>query len=79
VVIATHDVDLVAEVADRVVVLRDGRAVELGPPERACAAGSPFATQIGSLFPGGPVTVAAAQAALGSRGRDPVDDVEVAR
>ena len=79
VVIATHDVDLVAEVADRVVVLRDGRAVELGPPERACAAGSPFATQIGSLFPGGPVTVAAAQAALGSRGRDPVDEVEVAR
>ena len=79
VVIATHDVDLVAEVADRVIVLRHGRAVELGPPQRACAAGSPFATQIGSLFPGGPVTVAAAQAALGSRGRDPVGEVEVAR
>jgi energy-coupling factor transport system ATP-binding protein len=67
VVIATHDVDLVAEVADRVVVLGDGRAVELGPPERACAAGSAFATQIGSLFPGGPVTVAGALPALEDR------------
>jgi energy-coupling factor transport system ATP-binding protein len=67
VVIATHDVDLVAEVADRVFVLGDGRAVELGPPERACAAGSAFATQIGSLFPGGPVTVAGALPALEDR------------
>ncbi len=64
VVIATHDVDLVAEVAHRVVVLRDGRSIDLGPPERACAAGSAFATQIGSLFPGGPVTVEGALAAL---------------
>jgi energy-coupling factor transport system ATP-binding protein len=76
VVIATHDVDLVAEVADRVVLLRDGRAIELGPPERACGADSQFATQIGSLFPGGPVTVAGALTALGagtpdSPGRSP--------
>jgi energy-coupling factor transport system ATP-binding protein len=71
VVIATHDVDLVAEVADRVVVLGDGRAVELGPPERACAAGSAFATQIGSLFPGGPVTVAGALPALEDRDARP--------
>jgi energy-coupling factor transport system ATP-binding protein len=83
VVVATHDVDLVAEVADRVIVLHDGRAVELGPPERACAAGSAFATQIGSLFPGGPVTVGAALAALVDRvtqlpGRS-LDRVEVAR
>jgi len=87
VVIATHDVDLVAEVADRVIVLGDGRAVELGPPERACGAGSAFATQIGSLFPGGPVTVAGALAALEdpslrspghARGRSP-DAAEVAR
>jgi energy-coupling factor transporter ATP-binding protein EcfA2 len=68
VVIATHDVDLVAEVADRVIVLRDGCAVELGPPARACGAGSAFETQIGSLFPGGPVTVAGALAALGDAG-----------
>jgi energy-coupling factor transporter ATP-binding protein EcfA2 len=76
VVIATHDVDLVAEVAHRVVVLRDGRAIDLGPPERACAAGSAFATQIGALFPGGPVTVAAVLAELAagaprSPGRSP--------
>jgi len=62
VVIATHDVDLAAEVADRVILVRDGRTVELGPPQRACAAGSAFATQIGSLFPDGPVTVAGALA-----------------
>ena len=68
VVIATHDVDLVAEVADRVVLDRATVADELGPPERACAADSPFATQIGSLFPGGPVTVAAALAALAALG-----------
>ena len=66
VVVATHDVDLVAEVADRVIELRDGRAVELGPPARACASGSAFATQIGQLFPGGPVTVNAALAGLGA-------------
>jgi energy-coupling factor transport system ATP-binding protein len=83
VVVATHDVDLVAEAADRVIVLHDGRAVELGPPEWACAAGSAFATQIGSLFPGGPVTVGAALAALVDRvtqlpGRS-LDRVEVAR
>jgi energy-coupling factor transport system ATP-binding protein len=68
VVIATHDVDLVAEVADRVIVLRDGCAVELGPPARACGAGSAFETQIGSLFPGGPVTLSGAFAALGDAG-----------
>jgi energy-coupling factor transport system ATP-binding protein len=65
VVVATHDVDLVAEVADRVIVLRDGCAVELGPPARACASDSAFATPIGQLFPGGPVTVSAALAGLG--------------
>jgi phage terminase large subunit-like protein len=43
----------------------------LGPPERACAAGSAFATQIGSLFPGGPVTVAGALPALEDRDARP--------
>jgi hypothetical protein len=34
--------------------------VELGPPEQALASGSEWATQIGRLLPGGPVTVPAA-------------------
>jgi len=63
-VIATHDIDLAAEVADRVVLLKDGRAVDLGPPEVAFAAGSEWVTQIGRLFPGGPVTVGGALSAL---------------
>ncbi|MEA2646399.1 MAG: energy-coupling factor transport system ATP-binding protein [Chloroflexota bacterium] len=57
VVIATHDAELAADLADRVVELRDGRAFELGPPERALSGGATLATQIGSIYPGGPVTV----------------------
>ncbi len=86
VVVATHDVDLAAEVADRVIAIRDGRAVEMGPPMRACAAGSDFATQIGRLFPGGAVTVSAALTALTALGdgetqvpRGSRDRVKVAR
>jgi energy-coupling factor transport system ATP-binding protein len=64
VVIATHDVDLAAEVADRVVLLEDGRATDLGPPGKALASGSEWSTQIGRLLPGGPVTVEGAIAGL---------------
>jgi energy-coupling factor transport system ATP-binding protein len=66
VVIATHDIDLAAEVADRVVLLEGGQASELGDPVEAFGSGSPWATQIGRLLPGGPVTVPAALAALRS-------------
>jgi energy-coupling factor transport system ATP-binding protein len=66
VVIATHDIDLAAEVADRVVLLEGRRAVDLGPPEIAFAAGTKWATQIARLFPGGPVTAGGALAALGA-------------
>ena len=66
VVLATHDVDLAAEVADRAVALEDGRLVELGVPEVAFGAASNWATQIGRLLPGGPVTVDAALALLAS-------------
>ena len=57
VVVATHDVDLAAEVADRAVVIEDGTLVEAGRPEVAFGAGSKWTTQIGRLLPGGPVTV----------------------
>jgi energy-coupling factor transport system ATP-binding protein len=69
VVVATHDLDLAAEVADRVMLVADGRVVDLGAPERAFGSESPHATQIGELFPGGPVTVPAALAAIGPAAR----------
>ena len=57
VVLATHDADLAAEVADRVVLVADGGVRDLGPPDAALSGDSPLATQIGRLYPGGPVTV----------------------
>jgi energy-coupling factor transport system ATP-binding protein len=40
VVLATHDTDLVAELADRTIALRDGRAIEAGAPAQTEAATS---------------------------------------
>jgi energy-coupling factor transport system ATP-binding protein len=57
VVLATHDAELAAEVGDRIVEVRDGRATDLGPPRRALTGASPYATQIGALLANGPVTV----------------------
>jgi energy-coupling factor transport system ATP-binding protein len=57
VVLATHDADLAAEVGDRVVLVAGGGVRELGPPDGALSGDSPYATQIGRLYPGGPVTV----------------------
>jgi energy-coupling factor transport system ATP-binding protein len=57
VVLATHDGELAAEVGDRVVELAEGRARELGPPEVALSGDGHLATQVGRLYPGGPVTV----------------------
>ena len=65
VVLATHDVELVADVADRVVVLADGRVVADGPA-RAVIAGSPaFAPQVAKIMHPVPLlTVADVTAAL---------------
>ena len=65
VILATHDVELVAEVADRVVVLADGQIVADGPA-RSVIAGSPaFAPQIAKIMPPVPLlTVADVSAAL---------------
>jgi energy-coupling factor transport system ATP-binding protein len=57
VVVATHDSELAAEVADRVVLLAEGTACDLGPPELALSGENDLATQIGRLYPGGPVTL----------------------
>jgi energy-coupling factor transporter ATP-binding protein EcfA2 len=57
VVLATHDGDLAAEVGDRIVRVGEGGARDLGAPESALSGESELATQIGRLYPGGPVTV----------------------
>mgnify|MGYP001826177149 CR=1 FL=1 len=66
VVMATHDVELAAEVADRVVVLGDGEVVAEGPA-RSVLSGSLFAPQVLRVLP--PLlTVAEARAVVDARG-----------
>ena len=64
VVIATHDSDLAAEVGNRVIRLEDGQLRDLGSPWAALSGETPWATQVGRLYPGGPVTVEGALACL---------------
>lgn len=59
VVVATHDHDLAAEIGDRVVLVEGGGVRDLGPPVRALAGSGPLATQVGRIYPRGPVTVEA--------------------
>ncbi|HEY77077.1 MAG TPA: ATP-binding cassette domain-containing protein [Thermoflexia bacterium] len=52
VLIVTHDVELAARAADRVVVLEEGRVVDEGPPRRVLADGRRVpAPQMARLFP----------------------------
>lgn len=48
--LATHDVELVAEVADRVVILADGEVVDDGPTRRVVCASPVFAPQVGRVL-----------------------------
>jgi ABC-type glutathione transport system ATPase component len=64
VVLATHDGHLVAEVADTVAVLEAGRVSEVSDPETLLSGDRPYSTQVGQLYPGGPVTVAGVLARL---------------
>jgi energy-coupling factor transport system ATP-binding protein len=57
VVVATHDLELAARIADRVVALEGGAVRDLGPATTALSGSSPYATEIGALYPGGPVTL----------------------
>jgi energy-coupling factor transport system ATP-binding protein len=50
--LATHDVELVARCADRVVILGDGEIVADGPPRLVLAGSLTFAPQINRLFGG---------------------------
>jgi energy-coupling factor transport system ATP-binding protein len=65
VVLATHDVELVAEVADRVVVLGDGEVVADGPAADVVVASPAFAPQVAKvLAPQAWLTVADVRSAL---------------
>ncbi|MBN1876873.1 MAG: ATP-binding cassette domain-containing protein [Anaerolineae bacterium] len=69
ILVATHDVELVAAIADRVVVLEGGYVVADGPPAQVFGspqtASLPFIPQIARLFPDtGWLTVAEALAGL---------------
>jgi energy-coupling factor transport system ATP-binding protein len=65
VVVATHDSELAATVADRVLVIEDGRVIDRGGPSVALSGRHDHATQLGRLFASpGPVTVEAVTAML---------------
>ena len=67
VLLVTHDAELVARAADRVIALDRGRIVAEGHP-RAVLPGTPFAPQINMLFGGTFLTLADARAALPRHG-----------
>ena len=65
--LATHDVELAAEVADRVVVLADGEVVADGAARRVLAASPAFAPQVAKVLHPLPfLTVAEVVAAVGA-------------
>jgi energy-coupling factor transport system ATP-binding protein len=57
IVMATHDVELVAEIATRVVLLGDGDIVADGPPREVLSGSLTYATQINKLYGDGFLTV----------------------
>jgi energy-coupling factor transport system ATP-binding protein len=57
ILLATHDVELVATVATRVVLLGDGRVVADGGPRAVLSGSLTFATQVNKLFGDGFLTV----------------------
>ncbi|HEY8455284.1 MAG TPA: ATP-binding cassette domain-containing protein [Actinopolymorphaceae bacterium] len=66
VILATHDVELVAEVATRAAVLADGEVVADGPVEHVLAASPTFAPQVAKVLRPLPyLTVSQVAAALG--------------
>jgi energy-coupling factor transport system ATP-binding protein len=58
VVIATHDVELVARLATRVLLLGGGQVVAEGPPRAILAGALTYGTQVNKLFGGSYLTVA---------------------
>jgi energy-coupling factor transport system ATP-binding protein len=52
VVLVTHDVELAAQVADRVALLSQGEVIAIGAPAQVLGASPLFAPQVARLFPG---------------------------
>jgi len=68
VVLATHDVELVAEVADRMLVLADGEIVTEGPAREVAVSSPGFAPQVAKVFAPLPfLTVSDVRTALAAR------------
>ncbi len=68
IVLATHDVELVADVADRVVILADGEIVADGPTVEIVTSSAMFAPQVAKILaPQQWLTVAQVRAALAQR------------
>lgn len=66
VVVATHDVELVAEVADTIVMLANGEVIDVGPAAQVLTTTPTFAPQMAKVFRPSPVlTVAEVGVALG--------------
>ena len=64
---ATHDVELVADTADRVVVLADGELISDGPTREVVCHSPGLAPQVARILaPAAWLTVAEVEAALGS-------------
>jgi energy-coupling factor transport system ATP-binding protein len=57
IIFATHDVELVATVANRVVLLGEGEIIADGPPREVLSGSLTFATQINKLYGDGFLTV----------------------
>ncbi|MCC6703751.1 MAG: ATP-binding cassette domain-containing protein [Thermomicrobiales bacterium] len=64
IVMATHDVELVAEWADRVILLADGAVIADGDPRQVLAGSVTFSPQMNRLFGGGILTVEDALASI---------------
>ncbi|MGI8576337.1 MAG: ABC transporter ATP-binding protein [Nocardioidaceae bacterium] len=68
IVLATHDVELVAEVADRVIVMAEGEIVANGPTADVVVSSPAFAPQVAKILaPQGWLTVADVTAGLDTR------------
>ncbi|MGN6032691.1 MAG: cobalt ABC transporter ATP-binding protein, partial [Thermomicrobiales bacterium] len=65
VVIATHDVELMARFADTVVLLGDREIVAVGPPRDVLTGSLTFSTQMNTLLGGAVLTVEDAAESLG--------------
>ncbi|MGH2551378.1 MAG: ATP-binding cassette domain-containing protein, partial [Thermomicrobiales bacterium] len=64
IILATHDVELVAEYATRVVLMAEGEIIADGRPEETLAGSLTFSTQVNKLFGGNLLTVQQASARI---------------